>query len=396
METIAPGLSDNVMEQDIYSDVQIEFGYGAMTKADEIDDFLSSEIRYFGLFTVLKGADDVSDKGKLKIPDNRTLRYEPGTGFKFGYQSEPIENQSYLYPKGDDEYSFYAYYSYVGHSRIKELKDTLYLEDDSYEITRSKVYLHMSKENDLSASGPILWAKAKAKDDDTIDGFNANIIRDGHHPYFSFRHPMAKVFFSVSLANPVSKSMDDGVWLQLDELAFVNSPSEADLCLIDTKGQLEGCFENLTYPDVKRDYWYGGNINDEIKADMNKMSFVKGEAGNRNISCRLVAGDHEQKQIGSVLIPPRAAGNPLVCRMRFRYGIGSSISGYQNYDVELDPADYGYDGGYEAGVEYRYNIIVDYRSIPAHDGKIYGVNGPYVRGKWLNENQYSKRQEPTE
>lgn len=397
---ITPVCPDNVIEQEIYSDVPIEFGYGGVTKATD-EDFLA-ENKYFGIFTALKGKDGVTDfrnKGNLSIIDNTVIRYVNDFGFKFRYPSEDVV---YYYPSSDEEYVFYAYYKYDANNIL--LNENKYLEDGTMKTTVTSIVRKMDL-GELSWPGAMLWAKAAADGNPSIDGFNASAVRKGHSPVFNFKHPMAKVCITVSLAENLTIYSErpnfnyPKVWIQLDMLGLVNSPSEAEFCIAHTDPNKEGKFDEETYvyPEVSRSYYWTGadnSIDKQIENDLYKMAYMRSKENSRSLKCRFQITDTGKTQVpgqGVVMIPPRAADNPLVCRLRLSYSDGSGVrTGYQNYDVTLDPAKYGFNEGYKAGYVYNYNIVIDYKTL-YKPGPAYG---PYVNGVWLNECNYTKKEEP--
>lgn len=369
-------LQDKVPGQELYSDVPIEFGYGGMTKADIGNTALSG---HFGLFSKLKGTDDLSKTDRLNFR-NRVIRYENDFGFRFGYASE---DRTMYYPASDEEYSFYAYYTYQHDSLIRAGVST----DDMTISTRTKTYIHMKSFGTpcvLGSDGDVLWSKAESYDVATatyIDGFNADIVKDGFKPVFTFGHPVAVVSFTVSLAENTTKPLGT-TRLRLEHLWLMNSPYQADLCIVDVEEDpdknMEGRFENLQYTDEE-----------------SKVPFLRGATGNRNLETWLAAGDEGVRKVpgrkGYMVIVPQ--DGPLVCRLRLgRYsmkadGTYGSADGFWKYDVILDPDDYlskddpGYGKGYQAGMVYNYNIVVDYRSINPSSG----VSGPYVKGELVTQ-----------
>lgn len=374
-----PAIDDRHDEQVIYSDIPIEFGCDPMVKVamNELTDGM-----LFGIFPTLTQTNDLNVRPKLGIKDNMVLRYEEQNGFKFGY---PSEDRIFFYPDSDVEYSFYAYYSYQNDSLIRAGMST----DHLYSTTRTRTYYHVRANGGtprvIGTDGDVLWAKAKAyvpAFDKHVEGFNADIVRYGGKPTFSFEHPMARLYFRATLAEEAKDYLaSKNAMIKVQQLMLMNSACEADLCLIDLEGDetlnMEGKFVNIQYSDQE-----------------SKVPWLRAKDGRRSLECVMTpdsAGISQTLGKGEMVIVPQKES--LVCRVILEYynrnadgTYKNSRDGYWKYDIVLDPDDFidaddeQYGNGYQAGFNYRYNIVVGFKYMTdINDGKQKPM--PYVQGQ---------------
>ena len=380
---IDPVHPDNVIDQDIYSDVPIEFGYGGMTKAPLTD---LQDATYFGLFSVKDGSVNLLQQNSDIRFWNQKIKYENDFGFRFYENGTQNPRQLfYYYPKSDEKYSFYAYYTLQEESFLSPAVDEISTTDTKSYV---KMYAYPIKPNIKRLLGnfeDVLWSKAQGVDPETgeiFDAFNASSARKDIKPSFVFSHPMSMLRFSVELASPLSRDLGKHM-ISVDYLVLMNSPCEADLCIIDLEEDksknAEGKFENLRFTD-----------------DVSKAPFLRGLDDSRTLSCKLIKEDQGKRQpLGKetmVVVPQK---DPIRCRIRlsnnayvspgeWKYG-----GHYFTYEIILNPFDYvdknsalyekmKAEGCFLPGYIYNFNIVVDFCDNKELQTGMAKVNGTLV------------------
>ena len=366
---IDPIRPDGVVDQEVDSDVPVEFGYGGMTKAPVTTETLTID-KNFGLFSVEKGVQDLRKADALNFR-NKIIKYDPGFGFRFGsYASETV-----FYPrKSTKEYQFYAYYAHRNDSLIKpQLLDKGVVETGRERKIR--FYSYTTKDN-ISATlgthnGDILWSRAVSKDG-MYDSFNAAIAMAGHKPQFTFRHATACLTFKVKMKEPLSMSMDDN-YFSIDWLRIINSPCQADMWLINLDDSTkEGAFDTDSYVFGRE-----GVAVDNTLIPYPGLRSADGKNYNVNQTIKPLEYDFDGPLgAGYMFIVPQE--EPLLCRIKIsRWNAGKSTGAFY-YEFYLDPSEYNSQltSAHEAGMRYNYTIIIDWTSA----GTINNSRGPVVVG----------------
>ena len=361
--TLDPVTPGSGFEQDIFSEVPIEFGYGGMTKAPMTTESLS-EKNNFGLFSVEEGVEDLRMTTDLNLR-NAIINYRPGYGFVFGKKSETC-----FYPEDPDKrYSFYAYYSYRNDEDVIQAA----LDDEVIEAERAvkvRFYSYMTP-NKVSSTlgshnGDVLYSKARkampAEDGSvqTVDAFNAPIVRKYGNPEFQFRHVCALLHFTVTL--DLTRSMGD-YFIRVAGLRIKNSPAQADMWLVNLDDpSKEGTFDPNSFVFAKEE---------------GQIPFLRNESGSSGALNFDIPSTFTNAPLGAayMFIPPQK--EPLKCILSVARVNETDPKANETYyyEFELDPEDYDEDltSGHEAGMQYNYNIVLDW----GHTSN--GSVGPIVR-----------------
>ena len=367
---IDPINPDNVIEQDIYSDVPIEFGYGGMTKAPITDADLHNG-KSFYLFSIEDGVQDLTQSRELNIY-NAPMSYLSGYGFKF-------KNTSYYYPSGaDKKYRFNSYRT----SYVHLLKESRAIKARFYASTTpiTDESGNRNVNSTLGAyDGDIVFSKAtmdvSAQDGsaEIIDAFNASIVKQsGKKPTFKYEHVTAALMFRVTFSH--NRDMSPYI-IRVAGLRIKNSPSQADLCLVNLdEPSKEGTFDPESF------------VYSSQGAEWPKLQTNPGGSGalNFDIDSDFYSG---QLSSGYMFIVPQK--EPLKCIMHVMRvnKENPNANGHYYYEFELDPADYdpNLTSGHEAGMLYSYNIVLDWNSTfidPKSVGPIVRNGKQVLRTNW--------------
>ena len=338
---------DYDFEQDIYSDVPIEFGYGGMTKAP-ITEYDLHNGQDFYLFSIEDGVQDLTSSEELNIYNAR-MNYQDGYGFKF-------KDASYFYPLGSEKkYKFNSYSTLNAHllRNEREVKARFYAYNAEVQDSGKKVRYNST----LGAHhGDILFGKAHMEvttqdgNNETIDAFNASVIRENNKkPSFHYEHVTAALMFRVTFSH--NRDMSPYI-IRVAGLRIKNSPSQADLCLVNLdEPSKEGTFDPESFVYSSRG------------AEWPKLQTNPGGSGalNFDIDSDFYSG---QLSSGYMFIVPQK--EPLKCIMHVMRvnKENPNANGHYYYEFELDPADYdpNLTSGHEAGMLYSYNIVLDWNS----------------------------------
>ena len=341
---------DYDFEQDIYSDVPIEFGYAGMTKAP-ITEYDLHNGQDFYLFSIEDGVQDLTSSEELNIYNAR-MNYQDGYGFKF-------KDASYFYPLGSEKkYKFNSYSTLNAHllRNEREVKARFYAYNAEVQDSGKKVKYNST----LGAHhGDILFSKAHMEvttqdgNNETIDAFNASVIRENNKkPSFHYEHVTAALMFRVTFSHNRRMGDNDEYKIRVAGLRIKNSPSQADMWLVNLDDpSKEGTFDPESYVFSKKgDEWPklqtnpGGSGSLIFDIDENFYS--------------------DTLSSGYMFIVPQK--EPLKCIMNVarihKTNPGANAPYY--YEFELDPADYNPNltSGHEAGMQYNYNIVLDWNS----------------------------------
>ena len=332
-------------QEQLYTDVPIEFGCGGITKAPMTTESLSPT-NNFGLFSVEEGIDDLKKDSDLKIR-NSIINYRPGQGFAFAKSAETC-----YYPSNTDKkYKFYAYYSYRNdenvitenrNDEVLETEDAIKVRFYSYEKTlsdKTKVSGTLGAHN-----GDVLYGKAAVGD---IEAFNAPIVQEYGRPSFDFMHATTALHFTVSLN--LSRDMGEYI-IRVAGLRIKNSPAQADMYLINLNDSLtEGTFDPSSFV-------YAQNPSE--------LPFLRNEAGNSGALNYDITTDFTSAALGAgymFIVPQKEPLECIINIMRVNKNNPGANAPYY-YEFKLDPSDYdeSLTEGHEAGVLYKYNIVLDW------------------------------------
>ena len=345
---IEPVHPDNVIDQEIYSDVPIEFGYGGMTKAPITEDDLRNGQDFY-LFSIEDGVQDLTSSKELNIYNAR-MNYLSGYGFIFN-------NASYYYHKDTDTtYRFNSYSTLTTHllKSEREIKARFYAY--SAEVVQESG-MKVKYNSTLGAyHGDILFSKAhmnvttEGGNQETIDTFNASIVKENNKkPTFHYTHATAALMFRVTFSH--NRDMSPYI-IRVAGLRIKNSPSQADLCLVNLdEPSKEGTFDPESF------------VYSSQGAEWPKLQTNPGGSGalNFDIDSDFYSG---QLSSGYMFIVPQK--EPLKCIMHVMRvnKENPNANGHYYYEFELDPADYdpNLTSGHEAGMLYSYNIVLDWNS----------------------------------
>ena len=362
LDQVAP---DYDFEQNIYSDVPIEFGYGGTTKAPLTTERLSTTSN-FGLFSVKEATDDLRKSEDLNFR-NHAMNYYPGVGFR-------LSGGTYYYPIGSEsKYKFYAYYTWQDDPSINAMADF----QESAKQTMVRFYSYQREVNGIyrsgvlgSNNGDVIYGKAACG---SIDAFNSSVVKRYGNPKFHFQHATAGLYLEIKLKDTPTRDMGQRA-IRIVSFEIIDSPAQADLCIVDLDDPSnEGKFFNQVYP---------ANASQNLILRYPNTETINPGGGYIRQLAQSDAGVTYRFGHGYMFIVPQ--DGPVTAKIvlrRFNLSTGKSEGDYI-YELKLDPADYGYRGPnhdeevvsrYDAGVMYNYTITFDW-------GSARGGTGPIVVG----------------
>ena len=347
--SIRPVTPGDQIEQDIYSDVPVEFGFGGMTKGPLTREELNSS-NNFGIFSLEEGTDNLKKPGELNL-NNVIINYYDGYGFRFS------SSRKYFYPVSDKKYKFYAYYTY----RNDELVDVQSEQIVTERSTLLRFYSYTY--NGVSATfgshlGDVLYGKALSADGS--DAFNYSTVKQNGQPSFYFKHATAALHFTVSLDLTRNEFREKGYIIRVAGLRLINSPAQADLCLMNLDDpSKEGTFVNPVYASKT--------------SDRPRLFNTAGNSASLNYN---IDADFTSDVLGAGYMFVVPQEEPIECILAVMR-VDPNNSGFNAtyyYKFKLDPRDYGLSSSaHEAGMLYDYNIVLDWGMTPA------GSVGPVVK-----------------